>query len=92
MKKFDFINKKDYGDGEGILWAVFPAKYSDDRLKKFLATHYDWAFAKSVDRKPIDCFQDCERNFGAGQYYQRGICFNRQGSRVLVSQSFGVCV
>ena len=89
MKRFDFIKVKNFGDSEGMLWAVFPAKYSDARLRKFFSTHHDWAFGKHIDGKPIKSFEDCERYAGVGQSYQRGICFYRQGSRVLVSQGFG---
>lgn len=82
---------RQYDDG-GCVWAVFPARYSDERIHAFLERHSRWAdFLWSVrgEWSPSMCG---EFYCGVGQEYSHGYYLHRQGSRVIARQSFGLDV
>lgn len=77
-------------DAGGYLWAVFPRRYSDDRIRQFFRMHGVWCDGHyQRTGKHVESMDDCERYGGAGQHYTDGMSFYRKGSRVLVTQRWG---
>ena len=73
----------------GCVWAVFPARYSDERIHAFLARHSRWAdfiYDRLGQWSPHMCD---EYYYGPGQPYSHGYYLHRKGSRVLARQDFG---
>lgn len=84
-------NQQHDDDAGGRLWAVFPRRYSDDRIRQFFRMHGVWSVGHYV-RTGKGIFSmggDGERSGGPGQYYEDGLVFRRKGSRVLVTQRWG---
>ena len=73
----------------GSVWAVFPARYSDERIRAFLERHSRWAnFIEwrfgSWSPSMCDGFYN-----GAGQSYADDYTLRRGRNRVIAHQYFG---
>jgi hypothetical protein len=75
--------------GGGFVWAVFPARYSDERIREFLSRHESWANFLEYYTDSWSPSMCGEFYHGAGQPYSHGYYLRRRGSRVLAIQSFG---
>ncbi len=78
-------------DAGGRLWAVFPRRYSDERIRQFFRMHGVWTDGhyQRTGKFALSMGGDGVRSGGPGSYYEDGLVFRRKGSRVLVTQSWG---
>lgn len=87
--KKQIVKRREGSEGGGTNWAVFPARYSNERIMKFLDHHVRWAIRTDIWGSAYTIHSQGEYN-GAGQSYVDGPCFYRRGSRVVVTQDFGL--
>jgi hypothetical protein len=90
MRKNIVRNMRYDDDAGGYLWAVFPRRYSDDRIRQFFRMHGIWSVGHyQRTGNHVESMDDCERYGGVGQHFTLGMSFYRKGSRVLVTQRWG---
>ena len=91
MNRKQIVKAKNDEWGGWTLWAVFPAKFSNERIAGFLHAHCVWtSWFEWHTGEWVPCMDGEGFSRGPGQGYANGWSFRRRGSRVLVTQTGGL--